>query len=202
MAVLASGTDRLRGFLACRLPDAAARALGERLEPVRLRFHQGSVRWVPTPNLHLTLRFLGAIEHTRANALRQALAPVVATLPPLGVELAGLCELPSAGVARVIALAVTPTDLLQRLAAAIDDVLDDVREHPFTAHVTVVRLKRPGRVLRAELLGAVAELAAQEPLSVRLDQMGLYRSDMTAQGPMYTPVWQLPFGIAQADKPS
>src|SRR5919108_2868917 len=67
-------SDRVRAFLALALPDDQRRLLAAHVEEcARLA---PDYRWVPGTNLHLTLRFLGSLETSRLEQLRDRLQGV------------------------------------------------------------------------------------------------------------------------------
>src|SRR5206468_3915494 len=62
----------LRLFVAVLLPDDIRQRLAAAID--RLRPHAADVAWVAESNLHVTLKFLGQVDETRAPALADALA--------------------------------------------------------------------------------------------------------------------------------
>ncbi len=53
--------EQLRLFVACELPDDVRTALGRVQDDLR-RLGAGRLRWVRPEGIHVTLKFLGAVE--------------------------------------------------------------------------------------------------------------------------------------------
>ncbi len=68
--------EQLRLFVACELPDDVRGALGRVQDDLR-RLGAGRLRWVRPEGIHVTLKFLGAVEESRVEALSSALAAAV-----------------------------------------------------------------------------------------------------------------------------
>lgn len=182
--------------MAVLLPDAVRAALATEIE--RLRPSARSVSWVATENLHLTLKFLGGVEPDRLGAVATALAGAVTAGPAFHLALRGLGAFPSPTRARVIWAGVTDAVEVAGLAARVEEALAPLgfppEGRPFSAHVTLGRVREPQRdpVLATALMaGAERELGA-----FHVDQISLMRSDLSPRGARYTALgsWGLGLG--------
>jgi 2'-5' RNA ligase len=105
-----------------------------------------AVRWTPTANLHVTLRFLGpaSIAETAARLDGLAASPTEASVGPATERLGrGVLMLPVAG--------------LDAVAGAVESVLGpDPDGRPFRGHITVARGRGRGRrgVVPSSVAGA------------------------------------------------
>lgn len=156
-----------------------------------------SVRWVAIHNLHLTLQFLGEIEEAQVSALTARLTAVTTRHRPLRLRIEGVGCFPSINRPNVIWCGVAGD--LQALAHLQSDVAAAVRsvgvqgdDKPFKPHLTIGRTQRnsTGSQLRA-VGAAVAGLAALPSHAStgetdRIDEVILYKSDLTPSGPIYT----------------
>ncbi len=133
-------------------------------------------RVVPTGNYHVTLKFLG---DTEPAALPAALAAVQALSGhDVSAEVPAVTGFPRARGARLVAAELADHPGLEAWWAALGARLGS--EHrPFRPHVTVLRLRRPRTVGRAEL---------SPTLPVTLTAPRLYRSDQADAGVRYSPV--------------
>jgi 2'-5' RNA ligase len=108
-------------------------------------------RWTKPEQMHLTLRFLGAIETARIGSVVAALSAVTASSFDLAVE--GFGVFPSFRSPRVLWAGLSPADPLRELARETDDALIRAGvvaadEKLFSPHVTLARFNgaRPAAV--------------------------------------------------------
>ncbi|KAB0681220.1 RNA 2',3'-cyclic phosphodiesterase [Aureimonas leprariae] len=109
-----------------------------------LRGGLGSARWIDPENYHVTLRFIGDVDHRTADEAVAALDRIEAA--PFDVELRGLDAFGSKKPHSVYA-AVAPSLALETLQADVDRALRRIGLAPdakrFTPHVTLARLRQP-----------------------------------------------------------
>lgn len=118
-----------RLFVAAPLPDAVRADLAARLA----RTAEPGVRWVPAPQWHVTLRFLGeADEDDAVRALSELRAPVASvTLGPLVSRLGrDVVCLPAAGL-----------DDLARMVRRVTATVGEPPGRHFVGHLTLARLR-------------------------------------------------------------
>jgi RNA 2',3'-cyclic 3'-phosphodiesterase len=140
---------RIRTFVAVELPDPQRRRLAEYLR--RCAVEIPGFRWTPADNLHLTLRFLGALEPPTFELLRQRLEAVRRPYFDLGLDRLGTFG--TGRRARVLWLGVGEgREALQTLAGGVEEVCTAIglpaEERPFQAHLTLARSReRAGAAL-------------------------------------------------------
>ena len=191
------GSAEIRSFFAIELGSDARRAAADVAR--RLRDDPGGdgVRWVQPEALHVTLRFLGEIDPTRAAPLARRASLELAALPPFALRLAPAELFPSPRRPRVVALRLEPSAPLVELAAAVERAVVAEgfprEERPYRAHLTL------GRV-GARRFPSVAALAvpAQE---FAVEEVVLFRSELSPAGSRYTPIERVPLGAEQAHHP-
>jgi 2'-5' RNA ligase len=81
-----------RSFVALLLDEAIRATVSAQIE--RLRPLSRAVAWVPAPNLHLTLKFLGEETDARLALATEALGEVGAATAPFAITLFGLGAFP------------------------------------------------------------------------------------------------------------
>jgi 2'-5' RNA ligase len=169
------------------------------LEVERLRPLAGAVAWVARDNVHLTLKFLGAVEPARLDALAASLAGAVAGRPEFTLGLRGLGAFPSPTRARVLWAGVDAGAApLAALAADVDEALAALgmaREaRAFAAHVALGRVRAPrANAALAEALRAGGALGGQA-----VTRVSLMRSDLSPRGARYTELAGIPLGALPA----
>jgi 2'-5' RNA ligase len=108
------------------------------VQTIRELWHGSRLVWVPRDNLHLTLRFLGATEPTRVEALDHALARALVGTGPLRMQVGPL----STGGPPVVALDVSGDDLGSRQRAVEEALVMEGLEpelRPYRPHLTLAR---------------------------------------------------------------
>jgi 2'-5' RNA ligase len=176
-----------RAFLAVVPPPAVLDAIDQRLEPIAAT--EPRLRWLPRPQWHVTLQFLGTVDD--AEALAAAAGAALARRAPFTHQLAAAGGFPSTRRATVLWIGVEPDQALADLAAtvtaattALGHVPEPRRYHP---HLSVARAARPRPVTRA------VEAIGPEPVGPAwtVTEVALVRSDLRPEGALHTPWCQL-----------
>lgn len=172
----------LRCFIALEAPTEVRKCL---VDKIRLwRNHRG-VNWVAEQNLHLTLLFLGDVDSSKIEELRQILQEVTDRTKALSLSLKGL-ELFPAKLPRLIWSSLDNAD--QSIYTLHKDLLSMVRQagfepdvKPLKLHITLGRLKSqlPEPVEREIMQSSV------DKDSYLYDTITLYRSILKPDGPTY-----------------
>ena len=198
----------IRCFLAVKLDIEVARSLAARQKELRARCDEIGIKvgWVPPPNLHVTVRFLGQIALPMAQALKDMLEPVTMEIAPFDIESAGIGAFPSLDRPRVIWAGISRgQDELEKLYRSVSARLVGAgfqfEDSPFKSHITLGRVKG-GRTQELSSCFAVgrAEGSAEGEAEGELDVFGTthvrnlycYRSDLSSHGAEYRSLWQLP----------
>ncbi len=128
-----------RLFVALELPELLKEAIGEIQAGLR------DARWLDEEGLHLTLAFIGEVDHLAQARIEAALSRVEASA--LAVGLHGVGHFPLRGPPRVLWVGASPARDLGALAASVRSVLARAGYPPerrkFAPHVTIARFHRP-----------------------------------------------------------
>lgn len=183
--------ETVRAFVGCLLDLSTTRRVVEIQRRVRHAAEGAGWRaaWVPPPNLHVTLKFLGEVDVGLVSPLADALARVAATHGPMRVPVAGLGAFPERGAPRVLFLNVdVPGGPLVSLASAVEEALATLgfprERRPFHGHVTLARVKDVGTAARTlvEIAPPFEVLSAGD---ASITELTLYRSDLLRQRAEY-----------------
>lgn len=184
----------MRLFVAILLDKPVRSALGDAQRA--LERDCPDVKWVRPDQLHLTAKFIGEVADGRAPEIADAVRASAGSCSPFSMEIGGAGCFPPKGGARVIWAGIAePSGTLDRCVAQLEAALDRVgvpREHrPFSAHVTLgrVRFDRSGGAIRS----AVSQTKIG-PLAQHVRELTLMASALSPQGPAYTKVASAPFG--------
>lgn len=178
--------QRFRCFVAVDVAPPIQRSLAA--AQARLRQAGGNVRWVEPQLLHFTLHFLGELEAAAVTKADQALARALAGVRAFPLAVRGLGAFPNVQRARVIWAgcgqgAESLAALAQRVRTALTAAGLPAAEQPFTAHVTLGRV-RPGGHTTA--LGRALAPGKDETFGrQRVEAVLLMQSRLTPRGPVY-----------------
>ncbi len=175
----------MRLFVAIELSRAAKDAIGS--EVATLKPSHPEVSWVRKDHLHCTLAFLGATSFV--DKVVELVRRTVEPLPPLALRIGGMGAFPSAGKARVVWVGLDgDVDALAGTAEAVLSSLEplgfELRDRPFTPHVTIARLRMPGPVD----LGSIP----LPPLEFLVPEVVVFTSVMRRSGPIYEAIERAP----------
>ena len=165
------------------MKDELARAIAS------LSQHVTGARWVPKENLHLTLAFLGRVDDQRVGEISSAIAYVVQGHVDFSVRLDELGAFPSTRRARVVWAGLDdPTQGIAGLADSVGEAMEGLgfprEKRAFSPHVTIARLKTPGRVELNELL---------EPIAFPVERITLFESKLGRPNAVYSEIATFPF---------
>jgi 2'-5' RNA ligase len=182
----------IRAFVAILLTDAARAAVAAEIE--RLRPLSRAVAWVPTPNLHMTLQFLGEQPEERLSEAGAALGEAAAGAAPFALTLHGLGAFPGLERPRIIWVGVAQgaleaRALQSRVAAALGDRGFPPESRPWHAHLTIGRVfdeRRWRGESRPGLREAITRLDSAAFGEVPVASIALMRSDLHPSGARYS----------------
>jgi 2'-5' RNA ligase len=191
----------MRAFIAIEMPPPALRRVAaiQRHLAHHLRSQQldRCVRWTPTANLHLTLRFLGEIDQSQCDTLLTMLPPLAAQHPALALYSEGLGCFPNAVRPSVIWCGVQG-DLrtLTQLQAGVEKTVCSVGIAPdakrFKPHLTIGRMQRSATINQLRAVGAIVmqSAAIRNPAPTddlaEIGELIFFQSELTPSGPIYT----------------
>lgn len=175
-----------RLFVALRPPPAMRRKLLDIMEGV------DSARWQEDEQLHLTLRYIGAVERPIAEDIAVALQGVHA--PALDLALSGVGRFDTGSRGRALWAGVTPHDAVAALHRKVDHALVRAGLPPegraFLPHITLARLNRSS----GPVDGFLAAHAGLASAAMRFDRLILYESHLGPDGAWYEAVAGYPLG--------
>lgn len=179
----------MRAFLAINPEPTLREQLHRAMEPVRslgLR-----VRWVPPENIHLTLKFLGGIDDSRAGAIVEAVERVASRFEPFALRVQGFGAFPSLDRPRVLWIGLDCDPELTELQRAVEEAMQGLGFEPedreFHPHLTVGRTRsKPSRTALDRLAETTDSLELTGTITVRA--VDLMRSDLRPDGARYSVV--------------
>jgi RNA 2',3'-cyclic 3'-phosphodiesterase len=183
----------LRVFLALNLPPHERRAIRE--ATASMRAAAPGLAWVIEDNLHLTLKFLGPQEQAAIDTLRDNLAPVIARVAPMALDLGGLGAFPNRRTPRVIWLGVAAEARLELLHHDIETTCGDLgyemEGRTFRPHITLGRARAALAAPAANALSAAAR-DVRFTSRVPVASLEIMASEIATLGSIYRQLASLP----------
>lgn len=184
---------KIRTFVAVAIPDdIRSRALAAMNE---LAAVAPDVKWVEPQSLHWTLNFLGNVEQREIGEICMAVAEGAIEHEPFQLEIRGAGAFPTADRPRTLWLGVGEgRETIIALQASIERALEPLgfrgEARRYTPHLTIGRPGRgePPRAL-ADELAAMADFHCGKML---VDEVTIYSSELTREGPVYEPLGHAP----------
>ncbi|MBN2414408.1 RNA 2',3'-cyclic phosphodiesterase [bacterium] len=176
-------THRL--FIAAAIPEAIKREIAALQR--HLGRHDCDVRWVRSPALHVTLRFLGETPERLLEQVKEAVKTVADATWRAELSVEGTGFFPNRRNPKIVWVGVTQgADVLSGMAAMLDRELEqhgfEPERRPYSPHITIGRIRRAGDA------DSLIDDAGRgfEAMSMPLRDILLIESDLRPNGPVYT----------------
>ncbi len=174
----------MRLFIAAALPDSVK----DELLRVQGRIVEDDIptRRVKRDAMHLTFTFLGDVTKDKIDAMTYALNTIA--FSPIETSLSGLGAFPDKKHARVIWAGLNNEVKLRVLAEKIQDAMHPFGyrpDHPFSAHLTICRIKDARAKDRAMLQEKLRTMHIN-PIRFTISSFFLIQSTLMPDGPAYT----------------
>ncbi len=159
--------------------------------------HNPPWRWIPTGNMHLTLKFLGEMDERVLGDLKDAGAAAAGETKPFRVAYGTFGGFPNLSNPRVVFFeAKEGARELAKIAKSLESLVEplgiDRERRPFKAHLTLARIKEPLPRGMTERLGSVPPLPPTAFQNV--DRFMLMRSHLAPSGATYEEVGSFDLG--------
>ena len=187
----------LRTFIAIEFPKHLQDAIEKQTARLRQTLGNDIVRWVPTQNMHLTLKFLGDIATSHVEFLKQLLAHVAEAHPQFDVQIGSLGSYPTSRRPRVLWAGLhAPADLIslqKSIEAGTTRLGYEQEEHAFSPHLTLGRVRQtisPAEMQKVRT--ALNTIQLGNIGKARVDSVHLFKSDRQPGGSIYTKLFSAP----------
>jgi len=179
----------MRTFIALDLDPEVKRSISDFQRKLR-RLAPPSVSWTKENGMHLTLKFLGEIDDSRADRCREKLSPIVGSTPAFDLSIRGTGTFPPGRHPRILWVGIQAPPDLARLQTLVEGAAEELgiprEERPFHPHLTLGRVRSPGG-LQAVL--AELEKARERDFGrMTVRTLVLYQSVLRPTGAEYSPL--------------
>ena len=187
----------LRAFIAIEIPPSIQQAISNCTHDLRHTLGPALVRWVPSHNLHLTLKFLGDVSSANVDMLHRMLTTETAHVPPFPMRISGFGSFPNPKRARVLWVGIHAPAALETLQRSIEAAAArlgyEAEERPFSPHLTLGRVKQPLSAKDQQMVRLALERTQVGDLGqTEVNAVHLYKSDLNPSGSVYTRLFSAP----------
>ena len=180
----------MRLFLAVELDERVRSEAGRVVEILRRRAESSAPRsrltWVTADRMHLTVRFIGAVDEERLAELRRVLDPPFET-PPFALSVEGSGAFPPKGPPRVLWAGLHQgrqhlLALERELTGRLSTIGIPPEDRPYNPHLTLARVRDPAGLRAAALLDGLHTHTFGHST---IDAITLFESRLSPKGPTY-----------------
>jgi 2'-5' RNA ligase len=184
--------EKIRTFIAIELDESIKDGLTKLQKRLKGEAPQGSVRWVKSEGIHLTLKFLGDVPADQIGEITRALQKSCQGFAPFSISCGGLGCFPNLKRPRVVWVGIQEeTGTLTQLQKAIEGNVAPLgyptEKRKFSPHLTIGRVQRRVSSGDQRQLGELVGASQIETLGqMEVRSVNLIRSDLRPSGAVYT----------------
>ncbi len=187
----------LRTFIAIEIPSPIQLAIEKHTARLRSVLDTNLVRWTPTANIHLTLKFLGDVSPPTIELLTQMLMAEAGQHSCFDIQIAELGTFPNLRRPRVIWIGIQAPSALEALQRGIEAATARMgypaEERPFSPHLTIGRVKQTVGPAEAQKIRAALERTKIGLLGTStVEAVHLFKSDLKPSGAVYRRLFSAP----------
>jgi 2'-5' RNA ligase len=176
----------MRLFFALKITEAIKADVEAAIQAFPLR--NPPWRWIPTGNMHLTLKFIGEVDERILPDFKAVAADVATRVKPFRVAYGAFGGFPNLSNPRVIFFEAKEgkrhlSEIAHLLESGVEPLGIDRERRPFAAHLTLARIKEPlprGMAERLVTVPALPPTAIQD-----VDRFVLMQSHLAREGATY-----------------
>lgn len=178
----------IRSFIAIPLADDVSRNAVRLLQ--RIRAAGDGIKWVPSDNLHLTLKFLGDVENTEVPSVCKVTRKLCQQYDPFPLRFVGTGGFPNADRPRILYAGVEDssgalTEIVTQLEKDLAELGFKQESRDYTPHLTLGRTRGSSRRVSCEVLERLLSESETELGTMMVDCVQMFASFLDKQGPTY-----------------
>ena len=185
-----------RIFIAIDISAEARRVCSDHIDSLRKKFHEVRVGWERPEKLHITLKFLGAVDDVLFDKLKKIISNVASHYESFHLKLSNPGVFPSPSKPRILWLGLEDSSnvcssIYRELETACVELGFKSDERKFKPHLTVGRMREPekARVFAREHLEREIE-----PVEFKVSDLVIYQSDLKPTGSVYSVAYTAKLG--------
>jgi 2'-5' RNA ligase len=190
----------LRTFLAIDFPSHIIEKIN-RIQKSLNKLGSSNIRWVKPENIHLTLKFLGEIELSRIQQIKNDMDVISNEYQPFHIKLKGIGAFPHWRQPRIIWIGIDKSETLILLANQLEMNMRSLgcqhEKRPFSPHLTIGRFRDNTSPEVFQRLEIECRTTARIDDQIMISNFCLYKSDLRSFGPEYALLYSSSFNTAE-----
>lgn len=177
-------SESIRSFLAIELDEE----LVPKILDVQKEFKKTNtnIKYVPSKNMHFTLKFFGNIDSDMVDDISAAIEKVIKNYSSFDLNIKNCGCFPNKNVIKVLWLGLDEGSPIKSLQKDLDKEFKKLgfkKERNFISHLTIGRVKSPKN--KKEIKETIEKLEDIEIGQMNVSKISLKKSTLTPQGPIY-----------------
>jgi 2'-5' RNA ligase len=187
----------LRTFIAVDFSPEIIRKIKEIIDYFKTQTPERALKWVAPENLHLTIKFLGEVPEEKIEQIKSLINETLDDVKVFEIGVEELGMYPNPQKPRVVWLGITGADPLKEIHKMLESQLQKADIQPdkrsFSPHLTIARIRRNADIQSVKEIGeTLSKFKVGSLGSCNIDHIVVYKSELTPQGPIYTPLLSSP----------
>ena len=177
-------SETIRSFLAIELDED----LIPKILDVQKEFKKtnANIKYVPSENMHFTLKFFGNIDMDMVEDIASAVEKVIKNYSSFDLNIKNCGCFPNKNVIKVLWLGLEEGSPIKNLQKDLDKEFKKLgfkKEKNFISHLTIGRVKSPKN--KKDIRNTIEKLEDIEIGQFTVSKICLKKSTLTSQGPIY-----------------
>ena len=182
--------DSLRTFIAVEFPKSLLDQIEKQTARLRGSLGNEIVRWVPTQNMHLTLKFIGNVSKSHLDFIKQLVAQTADDHKQFDLQLGGTGSFPNSKRPRVLWAGIHAPAELAALQKSIEDGASrlgyEKENRAFSPHLTLGRVRQNVSAAELQKIRNTMETTQIGNIgSAHIDSVHLFQSELRPGGLVY-----------------
>ncbi|MFP4555495.1 MAG: RNA 2',3'-cyclic phosphodiesterase [Bacteroidales bacterium] len=179
----------MRSFIAFEVKTQSK--LSNFIANLKATLSNDKVKWVRLPVLHQTLFFLGEVTEEQFESVKNSLSQYLHDIPSFEIRIKGLGIFGNSRNPKVIWVGIEESEPLNKLHRRVCNAVMPLGFVPdkrgFNPHITIGRVKFVANL--ESLRSIIYENKSRFFQKSLVNNVTIYKSDLTPQGPLYTPLF-------------
>lgn len=177
-------------FCAFELPDSLRSRINQHSQRVRAAVPDAAASWSRPENIHLTMKFFGNVDQAKVPVISSVAARIVKEYSPIQIEVGKTGVFPRPSRPQVLWIGVEDSsgelsNFQEQLENEFAREGFPKEDRAFRPHLTIARIRKPQNASRLAEVHLDLEFSA---VALRLDELILFRSELSSKGSKYTAI--------------